>query len=492
MDQPSGIPRWVLAIVSCLFVAIPFAITQFPPITDLPQESAQIRLLMDTLKDPTGSPYTIQWFTPRILSYLILGGTWGLFGGINAGRVAMAAIGLLWIVAIHFLAYRRNRSASSATVACLFFLNHTIYWGFYSFAVGWPVFLLWFSLTTEKPTKEFSVTRGLIWIGTGLLLYMSHVLWFIAGIAWLLIYSLVFRSSVRVALARVAYVIPLVVVVAIWYPLLSASSMDTPPLWGTNPISRLSFEWLTDAALGGIRGPLENVILALALGWILLSVWQNRQEIGSRIDRELLLAAGMFFVFVLVLPDKYMNTIRFANRWMPIAMILIVLAMPAPTVRPLLRQAIAVLLLAAFCTTVSVTWRSFEKKELSGLQQALQAIPDSTRLLGLSMIRQSDLIKGYPFIQIFAYGQVMKGGILNFSFAEFSPCLVVYKDRFIRPWTGGLEWFPDRVKESDLDYFDCALINGTEQTHSIAAGNARLRPVNSEGRWRLYKIRPAL
>ncbi|MBI4962243.1 MAG: hypothetical protein HY913_03115 [Desulfomonile tiedjei] len=491
MDHPSGIPRWVLAIVSCLFVAIPFAITQFPPITDLPQESAQIRLLVETLKDPSGSPYTIQWYTPRILSYLILGASWGLFGGMDAGRAAMAAIGLLWIVAIHVIAQRRNRSAASATLASLFFFNHIIYWGFYSFAVGWPAFLIWFSLTTKKPAKGFSASEALIWIGTGLLLYMSHVLWLVAGIAWLLIHNLVFRSPARVALTRAAYVIPLVVVIAIWYPILSASTMDTPALWGTNPISRLSFDWLTDAALGGIRGPLENVIFGLAVGWILLSVWQNRREIGERIDWELLLAAGMFFVFVLALPDKYMNTIRFANRWMPIAVILLILAMPAPTVRPLLRQGAAILLLAAFCVPVSFAWLTFEKKELSGLPEALQALPNSPRLLGLNMVHQSEIVRGYPFIQMFAYGQVMKGGILNFSFAEFAPCLVVYKERFIRQWTGGLEWFPDRVKESDLNYFDWVLINGTQQTHAIAGANPRMVRVTPEGRWRLYKVVPA-
>ena len=491
MTQPSGIPRWVLAFVSCLIVAIPFVITRFPPITDLPQESAQIRLLIETLQDPTGSPYTIQWFTPRILSYLILGATWALFGAINAGRTAMLAIGLLWIVAIHMLAYRRNRSAASATLASLFLFNHVIYWGFYSFAIGWPVFMLWFFLTTEKETREFSVTDALIWIGTGLLLYASHVLWFVAGVAWLLIYSLVFRRPARVLLLRIVYVIPLIAAVVIWYPLLSHSTMATPPLWGTNPISRLSFEWLTDAVLGGMRGPWEYVFFVLVLGWILLSIWQNRTEIGKRVDWELLLAAGMFFVFVLVLPDKYMNTIRFANRWMPITMILLVLAMPAPSLRPMLRQGLALVVLAAFCLTVSVAWRTFERKELSGLQEALSALPNSPRLLGLNMVQRSDSIKGSPFIQVFAYAQVMKGGTLNFSFAEFSPCLVVYKERFIRPWTGGLEWFPDRVKESDLNYFDYALINGTEQIHATATADKRLRPVTNDGRWRLYKIVPA-
>jgi hypothetical protein len=420
----------------------------------------------------------------------MLGISWALFGGQNAGRIAMLAIAILWVISIHLTASRRDRSRAAAALSCLFVLNHTIYWGFYSFEIGWPAFLVWFSLNAEDSSERFSLRDALLWLGCALLLYTSHVLWFIAGLTWLVVRGIVFRRPLKETMMRLAYVVPLVIVVWIWHASFAGSSMATPPLWAPGgPISRLSFSWLSDAALGGLKGPAVLFFFAAALAWTLVSVVQNRKELGTAVDKELLLAAGLFFVFVMLLPDKYMNTIRFGQRWMPSAMIMLLLAVPAPIVRPILRQTAALIVVAVFSITTTVAWVRFEREELSGLKEALASLPSTPKVLGLDLVQKSNLIEGYPFIQIFAYSQVLKGGTLNFSFAEFSPCLVVFKDKSPKPWTHGLEWFPRLVKESDLNYFDYVLINGTEQIHAASATQSRLAPVTKSGRWRLYRVK---
>lgn len=490
------ISRSILAFLCCFGIAVPFLVTAFPPITDLPQQSAQIRLFLETIADPAHSPYRIQWFTPYSSSYIFLGGSWAVFGPTNAGRIAMLAIGLLWTIAIHLTAYGRDRSAASATLASLFFFNHIIYWGFYSFALGWPAFLLWLHVTRDgSPNaasrwseRTFSASDCLVWVGAALLLYLSHVLWLVAGIVWFVVYSVVFRKPLRAVLIRAAYLAPVIVAVAIWYPRLTQSTMDTPALWGTGPLARLSFTWLTDAALGGLKGPAESIAFGVVLAWLAISLVERGRRILAETDSELLLAAGFLFALVLVLPDKYMNTIRFDHRWLPPAMVLMLLAVPPPEVRPLVRRAVALLTMAAFSLTVSLVWLKFERVELSGLQASLAALPENPRVLGLSMLPESEFIEGKPFVQTFAYSQVMKGGGLNFTFAEFPSCLVVYKNPRKPPWTVGLEWFPEKVKESDLNYFDFALINGDENIHRVTEQESRLRPVTREGRWRLYRI----
>jgi hypothetical protein len=506
LQEGMRMSRMTLAILSCACIAIPFLMVTFPPITDLSQQTAQIRLFLETVADPAHSPYRIQWFTPYGLSYLVIGGAWALFGPLHAGRIAMLIICLLWAAAIHLTAYSRGRSAASATLASLFVFNHVVYWGFYSFALGWPAFLLWLHVTMDKEPanrpnslrtlenvgadRGFSAVDALMWMGTALLLYLSHVLWLVAGLLWFVVHSLVFRKPLQTMLLRALSLAPVVVLVAVWYPRLTQSTMDTPALWGSNPITRLSFSWLTDAALGGLRGPAEGVVLALALGWLVLSLVQHRRTIREETDLELLLSAAFLFVLVLVLPDKYMNTIRFEHRWLPPAVILLLLAVPPPMVRPMVRRAVAVIVLVAFCLTTSLVWSRFERIELAGLKESLNALPENPRVLGLSMIPDSEFIEGKPFVQTFAYAQVMKGGGLNFTFAEFPSCLVVYKKPTRPPWTVGLEWFPERVKESDLAYFDFALINGDEQVHGITGSNPGLQPVTREGRWRLYRVVP--
>lgn len=487
MIGAQGLPRWILAALCCASAAVPFLLVEFPPITDLPQQSAQIRLFLETLYGQDGGQYTIQWFTPYSLSYLLLGLSWALFGPANAGRMAMLATGLIWAIAIHLVSFRRERPEATAVLGSVFFFNHVVYWGFYSFAIGWPAFLLWFSVTANESREGFSVRDGLILVLVALLLYLSHVLWLIAGLCWLGLYSLVFRQPVGKVARQAACLFPLVIAVIAWYPMFAESSMATPPLWGTGPLERLSYSWLTDAALGGIHGPAEYVIFGCCIGWVGFGMLQNRGSLRSAIDWPMLVMSGMFFAFALFLPDKYMNTIRFAQRWMPVAAIAFVAAMPGPVLKPFTRQAATLVILVAFCLITAGAWHGFQHKELSGLNEALDSLPESPKVLGLSYVQQSEFVKGRPFIQVFAYSQVLKGGALNFSFAQFSPCLVIYKKPFVSPWTNGLEWFPTRATEADLRYFDFVLANGTEAIHRNIEAIPALAPVTSGGRWRLYR-----
>lgn len=485
----SSLSRPLLAALCCLFVALPYLSVTYPPITDLPQHSAQIRLFLEALESGDTSPYSIQWGTPYSLSYLIIGACWALFGPAHAGRIALLVVALIWVVSVHLLAWRRDKSPAAAVLAVVFVFNQNFYWGFYSFALGAPIFLLWFTLTTGEAGSRPSLRNGLTLFAVSVLLYMSHVLWFLAAAAWLGLITLVHRPSLRVWLFRTAVVLPVLVFVAIWYPSLSTSSMSTPLLWLTTPFDRLSsFSWLTDAALGGVRGPLESVAFGLVILWLVLGGALRGRESLREVDRDMLLAAALFFGMVLVGPDKFMNTINLGHRWMPVCLIMTVLAAPVPKVRPVLRQAVALVVLAGFCAVTSLTWMAFERKELSGLDAALRSLPQNPKVLGLSLMRDSEFVKNWPFIQTFAYSQVLKGGEINFSFAEFSPCLVVYRRPFISPWTHGLEWYPDRVTPKDFGYFDYLLVSGNEPVHEVTRRQDRLEPVTREGRWRLYRV----
>jgi hypothetical protein len=86
----------------------------------------------------------------------------------------------------------------------------------------------------------------------------------------------------------------------------------------------------------------------------------------------------------------------------------------------------------------------------------------------------------------------MRGATLNFSFAGFAPSLVVYRQPIRKPWTLSLEWFAERLKRSDLQYFDYAILNGAERVHDAFASQPELQPATHAGRWRLYRVNPEL
>src|SRR5262249_15653245 len=251
--------------------------------------------------------------------------------------------------------------------------NHVVYWGFYSFAVGWPVFCLWLLLTVGQTSRPMRVTDGLLLFVTALLLYLSHALWFAAGMAWLALSSVVFRVPRRTTGFRAVSPAPVVIGIAVWYPQLAASGFVSPTKWSALPTARLSFAWLVDATFGGLTGPTEWVLLATLAAWITLALWQHRRSPHTAVDRPLLLAAGMLAVMTLLLPDLYMTTIDFAGRWLPGALILVMLAVPAPVMDQRLLCGAALAVVAGLCLATAAAWSRFENAEMTGLHDALAA-----------------------------------------------------------------------------------------------------------------------
>jgi len=482
--------RAASALGCCALVAIPFLAVQFPPVSDLPQHVAQVRLLWETWHDPSG-PYRIQWLTPYWLAYVVVGAAWSLVSPDNAGRLALLAIGILWVMAGHVLAAARGRSPAAAVVASVLLFNHALYWGFYTFTIGWPVFVGWLLLTSGRRAHRIEWPDALGLLLGATLLYFTHVLWLAAGTLWFVASTIYNRVGLRTAAWRFLSFVPVLMLTLVWYPKLAAAGFDSPTRWFVTPSGRLSVSWLVDAVLGGLRGSTEYLIFAALVGWIGVSVYQHRRELTRVVDVELLLAAALLGALAFLLPDLRTNTIALAKRWAPCGVALLILGVPPPRCAPLVRYAAPFALLTAVVGATTAAWVQVDRRDHAGLVESLRALPDRPRVMGLDLAPESDFVKGRPFIQAFAYAQVLRGGELNFSFADFAPSPVVYKTRRTPTWTVGLEWYPQRVQRSDLDQFDYALVNADDGTHRRFADYFRVVPVTDQGRWRLYRLRPS-
>ena len=477
--------RLALFALSAGAAVLPFLVVTFPPVADLPQHVAQARLLEEALADP-GSPYRIQWLTPYGLVYALFALGRAVAGPIAGGRLAMAAITVAWVGALHLLAAQRGRPAAAATLASLLAFHHALYWGFASFLLGWPVFVGWL-LWTGRERAARPLREGLGTFALAAFLYLTHALWFAAAVGWLAVDAAVRRRPVRELAARAAGVAPVAALAGAWFAGVGGTSFGTPPLW-LAPLRRLDPRWLVEAAFGGLRSGMETLAFVAVLGWLLAAVLGGRRRPGRGWDRSLAILGLLFLAGALLLPDKYTNTIEFNTRWMPPALALLLLAAPPVPLGRRTAAALAAALLVGYSTFTAATWRRFERVELAGLEEALTALPEEPRLLGLDYVRHSRWIDNRPFLQTFAWGQALRGGELNFSFAEFPPSPVVYDPPRRTAWTGGLEWFPERVRTADLTHFDHLLVHAPPQLHRTIAGRDEVEAVTRGGAWRLYRV----
>lgn len=478
--------RLVFLLLSAVAIAVPCLGVSFPPVTDLPQHLGQVRLLLETLRN-AGDPYVVQPLTPYWGAHALLLPVWLAVPAQAVASAAVLALGLAWAVAVHALAWKHGRAPEAALLASLFFFSQSLYWGFAPFIAGWPVYLLWVYLLgrTEGPPLR---RGGLLLVGAALL-YWCHALWFAMGMLTLAVSWATRRPGWRAVLLQGLAVAPVGLLALWWFPQLEQRGFSSPAYYFRGLAERLSPGGLTMAAFGGLRDSVEGPVLLLVFLWLGLGLWQHRGALRQHVDPTLLPPALLLLACALALPDKYSNTIVLAERWMPGALALLLLALPGPRLPTWALRTWAVAAVALLSGFTAMTWRAFERLELSGLEASLTAVPERSRVVGLTYLKQSPLVLGRPYLQAFSYAYVLRGAELNFSFAWFAPSPVVLQELRAPPWAQGLEWYPERLRARDLRHFDYAVVALPPEQHPVfQARMPALRPVTGDGIWRLYRV----
>ena len=385
-----------------------------------------------------------------------------------------------------------GRDPAQIALAGLFFFSHLLYWGFSSFILGAIGFFILVSIEPRLRAGSAILFEAVALSAASLVLYSCHLFWFIAGSAWLVVTTVISSLPSRRRWLRFATLLPVLAIFWTWAPQLRLSGFESETSWGISPLARLApVEWI-DSTLGGLKGPVEPLILGAVTVWLLVGLWQHRRDLRTATSSIPLVLAGLLIFLTLILPHRFQNTLHFAERWAPIGAVMLVVALPVPRVRTWLRWTIALGLIAGLSLSTTAVWKRFEEIELAGLSDSLAELPDEPRLLGLDFYRLSGLVKTQPFFQNHAYAQVLKGGSLGFSFASFPSSPVVYTKWENPPWTPGLEWFPHLIFDSldDLRYFDSVLVHASEQGHRQFEHLPTLEPASDLNRWRLYRVVP--
>ena len=483
--------RRLYALAACLLAALPALLGGLPPITDLPQQLAQIPLAGETLSGAQPD-YRLQWLSPNKLSYPLLALSWLALPPLAAARLATALVAATWVLALHWLAARRRRPAAGALLAGLLLFNHVFYLGLFNFVVGLAAFAFWL-VALERRGAEAPLARTALICGAGgLLLYLAHALWLAAGLVWLAVVTLWDRRPLRWQLAAAAGLAPTLGLTLLWYPSLGGAGWGSLSSYGPSVLARLSFAGLTNATLGGLKGWPEPLLMLALLAWIAVGLWQHRRDAAAAVDRRLLAAALLLLLASVLLPDKVDRTLRFASRWAPVGWALLLLALPPPAMRPALRRGLAAAAVTLFCLSTAVAWRGFARDELRGFAAALDALPPRPALLGLDFVRASPRFKNPVYMHLPAYAQLLHGGRLGFSFVSLASSLVVKRELAVAdPWTPGLEWAPQLLRRSDLEHFDFALLHApAEVVSGLRQQDPRLLPVTPPAPWQLFRVQP--
>lgn len=489
--KPHRTEALLLLLVTLSVIALPFFVVHYVPSSDLPQHLAQIRLFLETLSGKHAGVLEIQWFAPNTLVYALVGIMWAVFPPIVSGKVTMLALALLWSGSIFVLAGAYGRPVESAILASLLTFSASFYWGFINYLSGWPLFVLWLVLLNEEKGVLPSPRRLILMCLCALALMWAHSLWFAAAICALVLLDALRRRPLRHVVRHAIAVAPVVIVALVWFPHISASRLqigfDTDAHWLTTPWERIDPGTIVSDAIGGLTGAWDFAVLTLLVIWCALAAFTNRGNLKETWNRELGYIGLLMLAAVLFAPDKFMNTISFASRWFPAALVLFVIALPRPAIPRVLTLALPLAALIGYSEVTASHWRRYEKEELSGLTESLRSIPDSSRTLGLDYIKKSEFLRRRPFLQTFAYSQVLHGGELNFSFVIHGSGIVANTVPPVFTWTPTLEWSPEGADIRDFRQFDIALVNGTDATHAKLLNLGIVAPVTTQGRWRAYR-----
>lgn len=473
-------------------LTLPCFCTDFLPVTDLPQHLAQLRLLLDT----AGDPYEIAWLAPNGLVYYLGALT---FWGVGERHVAAAWTALLvfgWGLGCFALGRRAGAHWSSPLLASTVVYSGPLYWGFFNFLVGWPVFVAFVLRLWGAPCRRRSFA---LFAMSGLLLW-AHALWFAMGCVVLSLVVLAERRPLAQSVLKAALMLPFGLSSLVWLADLrayrKAVGFELHTLWidsflaGLNPVS-----WLTDGLVGplplvGIVS-LANILTAAYLVWALAARTGRRGRDHDRSSWALSIPPLAMGAVYFVAPDIHLVTMDLASRWFPVALAwLLATSPPFPRLQRT-TGTLAVAISAVFLLQSVIAWSEFGRVEMSGLEASLREVDRGDRILGLDLIPRSSRFGRRLFVQVPGYATAFRGATSNFSFAAHGTSIVRYRDpsaQGSRPWTRGLEVQGFTVTRTDYDHFDKALVNLPETEHERYARQPWLRPLTTLGRWRLYEI----
>ncbi|HMA93154.1 MAG TPA: hypothetical protein VKP30_10740 [Polyangiaceae bacterium] len=503
-------PAWLVSrdvvleftlLLAGLIIVYPLWVTLRPPIQDLPQHVAAVRVLASYGDAP---------FRFREYFDLTLGKTQYLtvylaalpLAKVVGPTIATKAILSVALIATPMALLRLVRALEfEPWLACmclpLVFNVHVAY-GFLNFLAAIPL-MLW-SLAIAVELQRRPTWQGQVWLGTILLVcFFTHVVPF--GLSVIACASLTGRD--RRAWTRQALVLLPAMLAAVLWLFTSPAGRVVASLGqtvGSTPSAAhlpfgMALRVLPDWLLHVTTAEDENLrLIVWALAGLVLLVssvtWPAVEQSGRPV------VWGRFVVLALVplsmcayfaLPNGYGFIWPICQRFPVLALILGVLLFGRAPRRAIQgAAALAIILAALGAAEQTRIFRKAGEDGYHGFDAVLAQIPRGSRVATLVFERQLEGLQLSPLMHAAGWVQAERGGFVMFTFAEFPSSPFTYRSEKRPPripprW----EWGPERVvPDRDLGWYDYCLVQGWSGSleHS-----RRFSEVVRRGRWSLWR-----
>ena len=453
---------WFLAAFAVLAVATiwPIFAYRWLPFQDYPQHLAMLSIL-DRLSDPdvpSSVYYTVDlWQTPYIAFYALGAGLTKLFGVELAGKLLLAGyvVGLGVAMTSYLNAFGRDRWAALFAFPLAF--NESLFYCFVSYLLALPV-VIWLlgalRRAADAPTMGRLVAIGL---GATAVLYAHLQAFALYGVLALVV-AVALRPALRPFLRIVAAHVPALLLATLW--LLTSGAGPNP----RNPASAEAGWEPTGGVLAGMSAHLlgvyhdpsliaiDRVMVALAFAALLLLLWRRDPPGGGLRDRipDLLAVVALALYFLAPSGWRFVHPIN--TRFLPVAAFLAaaMVRLP-PTLRPWRRALCFAPVLAIGLYAARLHDRAFERfqDEVGPFEAVAEKIPENRRVMTLSFSMGSGVVRLAPFVHFGQYVEVLRGGVVEYGFANFPQSPVSYvQDREPPVFPPRMEWEPCWFAES--------------------------------------------
>ncbi len=491
----------LFAIVAVCAV-VPLWAVHHPPIQDLPQHMAAIRVL-GSYGDPDlafTQYFTIDLTRTQYLAYylaaIVL--SWP-FGVLAANKILITAS----IVGTPYAMRMLLRSLGADERLALFVIpltwNAHLILGFMNFVAAIPLALVGLALAVRL-RGAFTRRRAIVLGAVTLICFYTHVVPFaFLGLGAAVI---AIGGSWRDTLRRWLPLVPAALAALIWTRLSPAGESTLSAASGGGARGNAVFvpamqavseipSWLTDVLNGTLD---DELLVAFAIALLLAAVAGRGGDARSTelpapdLRRRVALLSPLAALLYFVTPASY-DWIWPINARFPL--LAIVFAIPAlPRQRGWLGAIVLSAVIAigvASSAEVTRAFTAFDEDEVGALDDAIAAMPKGARVAGLIFDRGSREVKFSPFIHSVAWVQAENGGAVMFTFADFPQSPFTFREDHRPPrvpprW----EWMPQAVDPArDLAWYDYVLVRGGPGR--IATERGAFEQIFTRGPWSVWR-----